>query len=72
MTRPTWRPNAPSSGGRGEAIASLPDDRRQAVVLRLVNELRAREIGDIMGRSEGAVRVLIHRGLTTVRARMRG
>ena len=50
----------------------LPDDRRQAVVLRLVNELSAREIGDIMGRSEGAVRVLIHRGLTTVRARMRG
>jgi RNA polymerase sigma-70 factor (ECF subfamily) len=55
-----------------EAIASLPDDRRQAIVLRLVNELSAREIGDIMGRSEGAVRVLIHRGLSTVRARMRG
>ena len=55
-----------------EAIDSLPDDRRQAVVLRLVNELTAKEIGDIMGRSEGAVRVLIHRGLTTVRARMSG
>ena len=54
------------------AIAELPDDRRQAVVLRLVNELSAREIGEIMGRSEGAVRVLIHRGLTTVLARMRG
>ena len=55
-----------------EAIDSLPDDRRQAVVLRLVNELTAKEIGAIMGRSEGAVRVLIHRGLTTVRARMSG
>lgn len=55
-----------------DAIDDLPDDRRQAVVLRLVNELTAKEIGDIMGRSEGAVRVLIHRGLTTVRARMRG
>jgi RNA polymerase sigma-70 factor, ECF subfamily len=54
------------------AIDELPEDRRQAVVLRLVNELTAREIGDIMGRSEGAVRVLIHRGLTTVRARMTG
>jgi RNA polymerase sigma-70 factor, ECF subfamily len=54
------------------AIGKLRDDRRQAVVLRLVNELTAREIGDIMGRSEGAVRVLIHRGLTTIRARMRG
>ena len=54
------------------AVGALPDDRRQAVVLRLVNELSAREIGEIMGKTEGAVRVLIHRGLTTVRARMRG
>ena len=39
-------------------------------MLRLVNELSAREIGEIMGKSEGAVRVLIHRALTTVRARL--
>jgi RNA polymerase sigma-70 factor (ECF subfamily) len=53
-----------------DVVMELPEDRRQALVLRLVNELSAREIGEIMGKSEGAVRVLIHRALTTVRARL--
>ncbi|CAN5806925.1 N/A [soil metagenome] len=49
------------------AIMELPAERREALVLRLVNELSAREIGELMGKSEGAVRVLIHRALSTVR-----
>jgi RNA polymerase sigma-70 factor (ECF subfamily) len=53
-----------------EAVMELPADRRQAVILRFVNELSAREIGDIMGKSEGAVRVLIHRALVAVRQRL--
>lgn len=52
------------------AVASLPDDRRQALELRIVHELSAREIGQIMGRSEGAVRVLIHRALEAVRRQL--
>jgi RNA polymerase sigma-70 factor (ECF subfamily) len=52
------------------AVASLPDDRRQALQLRLVHELSAREIGLLMGRSEGAVRVLIHRALDAVRRQL--
>ena len=52
------------------AVMELPDERRQAVVLRFVNELSAREIGEIMGKSEGAVRVLIHRALASVRDRL--
>jgi len=51
------------------AVMELPPERRQAVVLRFVNELSAREIGEIMGKSEGAVRVLIHRALVSVRRR---
>jgi len=35
-------------------------------VLRFVDELDAREIGQILGRSEGATRVLIHRSLQAV------
>ena len=50
-----------------DAVMELPEERRQAVVLRFVNELSAREIGQIMGKSEGAVRVLIHRSLESVR-----
>jgi RNA polymerase sigma-70 factor (ECF subfamily) len=48
------------------AVDALPDERRQALVLRFVDEMSAREIGAVMGRSEGAVRVLIHRALRSV------
>ncbi len=53
-----------------EAVMELPPERRQALVLRFVNELSAREIGEVMGKSEGAVRVLIHRALASVRQRL--
>lgn len=45
------------------ALEALPEDRRQVVVLRFVDGLSAREIGAVLGRSEGAVRVLQHRAL---------
>jgi RNA polymerase sigma-70 factor (ECF subfamily) len=48
------------------AIARLPGDRRQALSLRFVEEMSTSEIAGILGRSEGAVRVLIHRALRAV------
>lgn len=48
------------------AVGRLPDDRRRALVLRFVEEMSTAEIAGILGRSEGAVRVLIHRGLRAV------
>jgi len=45
------------------ALRSLSEDRRQVVVLRFVDGLTAREIGAVLDRSEGAVRVLQHRAL---------
>jgi len=45
------------------ALAALADDRRQVVVLRFVEGLSAAEIGAVLGRTEGAVRVLQHRAL---------
>ena len=47
-------------------IEQLPADRRRALVLRFVNEMSTREIADILGKSEGATRVLIHRSLQSV------
>jgi RNA polymerase sigma-70 factor (ECF subfamily) len=47
-------------------VHRLPADRRRALLLRFVNELSTAEIARILGRSEGAVRVLIHRGLRAV------
>lgn len=49
-----------------KAVGRLPGDRRRALVLRFVNELSAAEIAGVMGRSEGAIRVLLHRGLRAV------
>ncbi len=48
------------------AIDRLPGDRRRALVLRFVEEMSTAEIAGILDRSEGAVRVLIHRALRSV------
>jgi len=48
------------------ALRSLPDDRRRALTLRFVDEMSTAEIASVLGRSEGAVRVLIHRALGSV------
>lgn len=45
------------------ALDRLAPDRRQVLVLRVVEGLSARETGEVLGRSEGAVRVLQHRAL---------
>jgi RNA polymerase sigma-70 factor (ECF subfamily) len=49
-----------------QQIEALPTERRQALVLRFVEEMSTREIGEVLGRSEGATRVLIHRALRAV------
>jgi len=48
------------------AVGRLPADRRRAVVLRFVDEMSTAEIAGVLGRSEGAVRVLLHRALRSV------
>lgn len=48
------------------AVDRLSGDRRRAVILRFVHEMSTSEIAAVLDRSEGAVRVLIHRGLRTV------
>ena len=54
---------AEEARGLWHALDQLPVDRRQVVILRFVDGLSAREIGAVLGRSEGAVRVLQHRAL---------
>jgi RNA polymerase sigma-70 factor (ECF subfamily) len=55
-----------------DAVARLPQDRRRAVILRFVDEMSTAEIAAILGRSEGAVRVLLHRALRSVADDLRG
>jgi RNA polymerase sigma-70 factor (ECF subfamily) len=47
-------------------VRRLPGDRRRAVVLRFVDEMSTAEIAGVLERSEGAVRVLLHRALRSV------
>jgi RNA polymerase sigma-70 factor (ECF subfamily) len=54
------------AGAAWRAVGRLEGDRRRAVVLRFVDEMTTAEIAGILGRSEGAVRVLIHRALRSV------
>ena len=54
-----------------QAVARLDGDRRQAVVLRFVHELSTAEIAEVLERSEGAVRVLLHRALRSVAGDLR-
>ena len=54
------------AAGALRALQGLPDDRRRALVLRFVDEMSTAEIAGVLDKSEGAVRVLIHRGLGAV------
>jgi len=48
-------------------IRGLPAERQTLLILKFVEHLSNAEIGEIMGRSEGAVKSLYHRTLTSLR-----
>lgn len=49
------------------AIRRLPSDRQELLILKYVERLSNADIGDIMGRSEGAIKSLYHRTLLSLR-----
>jgi RNA polymerase sigma-70 factor, ECF subfamily len=44
-------------------VSNLPDDRREALIMRFALGMDNREIARALGRSEGATKVLIHRAI---------
>ena len=46
-----------------EGIKQLPDDRREALIMRFALGMDNREIARALGRSDGATKVLIHRAI---------
>ena len=48
----------------------LAPDRAEALRLRFFADLRCDEIAPLMGRSEAAVKMLVHRALTDLRERL--
>jgi RNA polymerase sigma-70 factor, ECF subfamily len=51
-------------------IDRLPEHARRALVLRFVHEMTTHEIAEVLGRSDGAVRVLIHRALRSLASQL--
>jgi RNA polymerase sigma-70 factor (ECF subfamily) len=49
------------------AILQLPKDQQHVVLLRFVEGFGNAEIASILGKSEGAIRVILHRGLVALR-----
>ena len=48
-------------------INNLPEDRRELLILKHVEDLTNYEIGQIMDRTEGAIKALYHRTLESLR-----
>src|SRR4051794_13390755 len=46
-----------------EGVSNLPDDRREALIMRFALDMDNKEIARALGRSEGATKVLIHRAI---------
>ena len=50
-----------------ELIRRLPEERQQLLILKFAERLSNAEIGQIMGRTEGAIKSLYHRTLSSLR-----
>jgi RNA polymerase sigma-70 factor (ECF subfamily) len=50
-----------------ELIRRLPEERQQLLILKFAERLSNAEIGQIMGRTEGAIKSLYHRTLGSLR-----
>ena len=51
-----------------DALQTLPPDQRMSLILREYEERSHRETGEILGCTEGAARVLVHRARRALRA----
>ncbi len=54
-----------------KVIRRLPPDRQQLLILKFVEHLSNADIGQVMGRTEGAIKSLYHRTLLALRDEMK-
>lgn len=50
-----------------QGLEHLKDEYKEVIVLRFLDELSTKEIADILNKSNGAVRVLLHRALKALK-----
>jgi RNA polymerase sigma-70 factor (ECF subfamily) len=51
-----------------KTVEALPAPQRTALTLKFQEDMKISDIAAVMGKSEGAVKLLIHRGVTRLRA----
>ncbi len=56
--------------GLDEALDDLPDGQREAIRMRVIDDLDYDQVADRLGTSPAAARVRVHRGLATLRHRL--
>lgn len=56
----------------GSLIRALPDQQRTALALKFQEDMAVEDIAAVMGKSRGAVRVIIHRAIATIRVQLHG
>jgi RNA polymerase sigma-70 factor (ECF subfamily) len=66
---PAAEPEARWLDGLDDALEELPANQRDAIRLRVVDDLSYDEVADALGTSAEAARVRVHRGLTSLRNR---
>lgn len=52
------------------AVRRLPRDQQRVIVLKFAHGLKNREIAEMMGRTEGAVKQLTHRAIVSLRRKL--
>ena len=55
-----------------ETITKLPEDHRQVIIMRFIEDYSYEEIAAALKKSEGAIRVTLHRALKKMRDLMEG
>ncbi len=51
-----------------QAINKLKGDQQQVILMRFIEDFSYAEIAAALGKSEGAVRVILHRGLAKLKS----
>ena len=55
-----------------DAISDLPQNQKQVIILKFIDGLDNQEIGQVMGKRQGAIRALQMRALATLRQKLSG
>ncbi len=66
----TWVAATETRRALFEVVAAMPEDRKTLLILKFVEHMTNAEIGEVLGRTEGAIKALYHRTLISLRRAM--